>query len=197
MDDERIDELIDELGGDDENPPDPSWRATIRGRRLMLTGWAPWLVRTGPLAKLLREREAEGVTIADLTVHGEDDDEISVRFLALGTEPERAEQLLIDWAERLGYRRLWLSDRLVSLGDRPEKLGAAAVRCPTCRVGWEDDSPEFWLYAKEAGTFPKWCPICGCELPQWTVASRRASASTPRRRQTAHDDRKRRTPHRP
>jgi hypothetical protein len=173
MDHDDLNDLIDEWLDDGDEPAAPTWRATIRGKRLMLTHWAPWLVRGGPQTQLLTEREQAGFTIADLTVHGEDADEVSVRFYALGTEAERAEEVLIDWATRVGYRRIWLSDRLVTIEPDPERLGAASVRCPTCRATWRDSSPEFWLTVKRGGVFPKWCPVCGCELPQWEVRDRR------------------------
>lgn len=175
-DHDHIDDLIDEwLGDDGDEPAAPTWRATIRGRRLTLTEWAPWLARGGPQTKLLSEREQAGYTIADLTIHGAADDEISVRFYAVD-DLERAEELLTAWATRVGYRRLWLPDRLVSLEPQPEALGTASVRCPTCRATWSDSSPEFWLMVKRSSLFPKWCPICGCQLPQWDVDGR------PRRR---------------
>jgi hypothetical protein len=174
MDHDDLNETLDEgLGDDGDGRPAPTWRATIRGRRLMLTNWAPWLVHGGPQTKLLTEREQAGFTIADLTVHGQDDDEVSVRFYAVGTEVERAEELLIEWATRVGYRRLWLPDRLVAIEPQPDKLGTASVRCPTCRAVWQDSSPEFWLTVKRGSVFPKWCPVCGCELPQWDVRDAR------------------------
>jgi hypothetical protein len=166
MDDDRSEMFEDYLEGDG-SVPDPSFRATIRGRRLMLTHWAPWLVRYGPSGRFLIERERAGVTIADLTVHGEDDDEVSVRFFALGTGREQAEEVLIEWATRVGYRRIWLPDRLVT--TEPEPLRTASVRCRTCSATWQDSSPEFWMAVKRGGMFPHWCPVCGCELPQWKV----------------------------
>ena len=194
--DEDFNEIIDELTGDGDGPPAPTWRATIRGRRLTLTAWAPFLITNGPLGNLMPGREADGITIADLTVHGEDEDELSVRFYALGTTIERAEAVLIEWATRVGYRRLWLPDRLVPIEPEPEQLGTASVRCPTCRARWQDGSPEFWLLVKGGGTFPKWCPMCGCELPQWTVRPAR-SGDTPTGRPAGWHSSERRAPSRP
>jgi hypothetical protein len=176
MDDFDFDELFELLeDGDDE--PDPSFRATIRRGRLTLTNWAPWLFRCGPLGALVRERERCGVAIADLTLHGEDDDEVSVRFYAAGPKREEAERILIEWAARVGYRRVWLPDRLVEIEPAPEQtIGTAAVRCPTCLAHWADAQPEFWLQVRESGAFPMWCPACGCELPQWTVRGERKDA---------------------
>lgn len=174
--DHDIDELFDELTGDGDGPA-PTWRATIRGRRLTLTGWAPWLIREGPVATLLPGREADGISIADLTIHGTDDDEVSVRFYALGAEQAVVESVLIRWAELVGHRRLWLPDRLVSLEPDPDSIGTASVRCPTCRARWQDSSPNFWLNVKRAHTFPRWCPLCGCEMPQWSVRRGRSAGS--------------------
>lgn len=79
--DEDFEEMLEELLGDDENPA-PTYRAVIRRGRLTITGWAPWLAAGGPLGKLLRERERRGVAIADLTLYGEKQDELAVRFYA-------------------------------------------------------------------------------------------------------------------
>jgi hypothetical protein len=168
MSDEDFNELSTDLTGAD-SAPDPTFRATIRGRRLMLTGWAPWLIRGGPLATLFPDRAADGITIADLTIHGNDDNEVSVRFYTVGGQLEDAESVLIRWAEGVGHRRIWFPDRLVTVESDPRSIGTASVRCPTCRARWSDSSPEFWLVVKGSGTFPRWCPMCGCEVPQWTV----------------------------
>jgi hypothetical protein len=162
-----------------DEPPDPTWRATIRRGGLTLTGWAPFLISEGPLATLLPARERAGVTIADLTIYGADDDEVSVRYLALGTGREVADAKLTKWAQTVGYSRLWLPNRLVDL--QPTALiGEASVRCPTCRSQWRDSTPNFWSIVRDAGSFPKWCPMCGCELPQWTVGEL-SDAANPRR----------------
>ena len=95
---------------DDEPELTPTWRATIRRGRLMLTGWAPWLITGGPLGTLLPARARAGVTIADLTVHGADNDELSVRYLVRAEPDGAGQEVLLDWAPEVGYSRVWLPD---------------------------------------------------------------------------------------
>ncbi len=75
------------------------------------------------------------------------------------------------WSGRrsVGYRRVWLSDRVVELEPDPARIATAEVRCPTCRTRWEDSSPEFWLTVHESRNFPHWCPLCGHEMPEWKL----------------------------
>lgn len=177
--DEILNELIDDGG---EPARQPTYRATIRGEKVTLTAWAGWLTTGGAMGQLFRDRERAGVAIADLTVEGEHDDELIVRFYSHGRSRDQAETALIKWASRVGYRRLWLSDRVVEVDPHPEQLGHAEVRCPTCRAPWTDANPEFWLFVRRQRSFPTWCPLCGCELPQWTV-SETPPAERPRSRQ--------------
>src|SRR3954451_1536308 len=101
---ENLEELLPD--DDPDEQADPSYRVTIRNHRVMLTGWSPWLARNGPSTNLLRERAEAGVAIADLTLVGEDDKEIAVRFYADGGDVAKAERALLRWARALGYRRV-------------------------------------------------------------------------------------------
>ena len=88
----------------------------------------------------------------------------------------------LDYAD--GHRRLWLPDRLVEIERDPEAITHASVRCDVCHARWSDGTPEFWLGVREAKAFPKWCPVCGCELPQWVTRAMdgtRARAAEPPR----------------
>lgn len=164
-------EFDDGLPGNPVIEPEspPTWRATIRAGKLMLTAWTPWLFTSGPVASLLPSDARTPVTIADLTIHGRDNDEISARF-CLRREPyEKAEDILVEWARQVGYKRFWLPDRLLELERDPEALTRASVRCDICRAKWSDATPEFWLIVRASKAFPRWCPACGCELPQWTT----------------------------
>lgn len=155
--------------------PDPTYRATVRKGRVMLTNWANWLASGGMWNGMLDARSRAGVTIADITIVGEDDSDVLVRFLSDGRSREDATAALCDWAERVGYRRIWFDDRLeVILDDEPAVIGKAKVRCQTCGSRWQDSTPEFWAMVREMGTFPRWCMLCGCELPQWDVVSEKA-----------------------
>ncbi len=173
-----FEEFIEEFMGEaDDGVPVPSWRATIRRGRLMLTSWAPFLITGGPLGTLFPARRRAGVAIADLTNVGEG--ELAVRYWSPGPDRAEADGVLIGWARDVGYRRLWMDDRVIELEPDPERLQEASVSCPTCRAGWSDATPEFWLTVRNAKTFPKWCPLCGCELPSWTVKAAAGERKSP------------------
>ena len=159
---------IEDLLDDDNSPNRPSWRATVRRGRLTVTSWAPWLATEGPIGNLFRLRRAD-VTIADLTIEGEDEGELLISFLCVGRDRSAAEQVLLDWAAHVGYRRVWLPDRLVEIEPSADQVGKAEVRCATCLATWRDGTPNFWAIVRKQGMFPKWCPLCGAELHQWTV----------------------------
>jgi hypothetical protein len=74
----------------------------------------------------------------------------------------------VEWARAVGYRRVWLPDRLVPI-DSPAQMGRASVRCPTCRARWRERDPSFWHEVRSSGHFPWVCPVCGGDLPQWDV----------------------------
>ena len=82
---------------------------------------------------------------------------------------EEDSALLIEWARRVGYERIWLPDNVVNLEADPDDVGLAKVNCRTCGAHWEDSSPDFWLKVREKGFFPASCPACGDSLPEWTV----------------------------
>ena len=94
--DDDFNEQFDEIFGGEGDTPDltPTWRATIRRGRLMLTGWAPWLITGGPMGNLLPERARSGVTIADLTIHCEDQNEVSVHYLVRTDRDYDPEEIL-------------------------------------------------------------------------------------------------------
>ncbi|MGI8461649.1 MAG: hypothetical protein ACR2OC_08465 [Solirubrobacterales bacterium] len=173
MDDdfEELFERLFDADAEDDVPQSPRWRATIRSEKLQLTSWAPWLAGNGPAAKLFEGCESAGVAIADFSVAGDDANELIVRFHSTGDDLDTTEDVIVDWATKVGYRRVWLSDRLVSLEPSAAQIGAAEVRCPTCAAEWRADSPDFWVTVHRAKQFPNWCFLCGCELPQWTVTA--------------------------
>jgi hypothetical protein len=175
---DRVEGTFEELAGDGPEENEPTYRATIRSERVTVTTWVGWMATGGALGQLFADRERAGVAIADLTVEGEQRDELIARFYSPGRSLADAEAALIRWATQVGYGRLWLTDRVVELDPAPELLGRAEVRCPTCRAGWSDANPEFWLFVRNQREFPRWCPLCGCELPQWTV--RGADGTSPR-----------------
>lgn len=150
---------------------EPEYRATIRNGTVLLTHWAPWLVAGGVWNELLAARKRAGVAIADLTLTGRNETELLVTFLSRGRDPAAAEDALCDWAHQVGYRRVWLPDRVVTLDASPDPFAHAEVRCRICGARWHDSAPDFWTMVREQRHFPKWCFICGWELPQWEVRS--------------------------
>ncbi|MBM3668293.1 MAG: hypothetical protein FJW90_12665 [Actinobacteria bacterium] len=179
-----FDEIFEMFGiepeGEDEAPEPPSFRATIRGSRLMVVAWMPHLLTSGPTGRLVRDRAEDGVTVADLWVTDDEPSEVIVEYLAVA-DRGRADRLLSRWAEAVGHGRLWLPDRLVTLDpDRP--LGSAKVECPTCGAGWQDSGADFWENVRNCGRFPALCPICNADLPQWQWRPGRRSRRAPQRK---------------
>ncbi len=170
MDFDDIDDLDGIFGFDEEDEPDhlgpPDFRATIHDGELLVTNWAPYLLNGGgPYHRMVRERAAAGVTIADMWLNGDETAELIVEYLALA-DRRRADRLLTRWAKAVGYDRLWLPDRLVTFeSGRP--LGSAQVVCPTCGMVWEDEGPDFWNAVRSSGRFPTLCALCNSDLPQW------------------------------
>jgi hypothetical protein len=146
----------------------PRFRATIAGDRLTVTEWNPSLCSHGPMQDFLRQREEDGVAIADLTeIRDDNGRELIVNFVAAGGDLGHAEELITRWATSVGHRRIWFPSAVVDV-DRTGTSGTSAVRCPTCRQTWIDGQPEFWLLVREMGVFPTSCPVCGGLLPQWS-----------------------------
>ena len=145
------------FGFDEEDEPDhlgpPDFRATIHDGELLVTNWAPYLLNGGgPYHRMVRERAAAGVTIADMWLNGDETAELIVEYLALA-DRRRADRLLTRWAKAVGYDRLWLPDRLVTFeSGRP--LGSAQVVCPTCGMVWEDEGPDFWNGVRQLRALP-------------------------------------------
>lgn len=151
----------------------PDFRATITGGNLTLVVWHDNLFRpTGPAGHYFRGRQ-RGVVIADLTVIRDDEagtpEELIVDVLSGRLEGGRRRQLL-EWAASLGYRRLWLPGEVVEPPREVDHAGdVVGTRCVACRSRWQDDGFDFWEMVRRWGHFPMACPVCGCDLPQWSV----------------------------
>jgi hypothetical protein len=124
-----------------------------------------------------------GVVLVDLRHAGEDDEELVATVPPNAPPVDRAaRRVLSEWAALVGYRRLWLPDRVIEL-DPPPPVGSASVRCPTCTSVWSDSSAGFWATVRRNGHFPGYCPACGGSLPEWRPApaaprSRRPAGAT-------------------
>ena len=152
----------------------PWARAVVRDGRVTLNPWSPSLVSGGPGRALLGGLPARGVAVADLCSELRDDgrEELIIRWLPDGAASGPARDALLDWAELVGYRRVWLPDEVVDLAGATTRLGRVATTCPTCGSRWDDESAEFWAMVLAQGHFPGQCPICNGSLPEWLPARR-------------------------
>jgi hypothetical protein len=170
-----FDEIFSELFGadgdeddDTDEPGTPDFRGVVSAGRLHLNPWTPWLADSGPFGQMLLDREDAAVVIVDLAITGANRDELVVRFRTEPASRAESEVLLLEWARAVGYRRVWLPDRLVPI-DAPAPMGRASVRCPTCGARWRERDASFWHEVRTSGHFPWVCPICAGDLPQWEV----------------------------
>ena len=160
-------------------PETPDYRATLpRNGQLRLVPWGPWLATGGPVNTLLHARAGAKIAIADLTIIRDEDEEAAAELIVqfrCGDAPEHRDTLR-EWAERVGYRRIWFEGELAEL--EPEPGGTAEVRCQACRARFVDSDASFWEFIRAAGAFPYVCTLCGADLPQWRRLVERKRAGT-------------------
>ena len=152
--------------------PDLPWaRAVVRDGRITLHEWRPGLMTGGPQRTVLAGLASRGVVLADLRCDMYEDGslELRVEWIPAGVDPGAAAAAVVAWAEQVGYRRVWLPDRVVDLSDALFTGGRAEVTCPTCGLRWDDESPEFWAMVRGHGHFPDSCPACNGSLPEWDL----------------------------
>jgi len=147
----------------------PWARAVIRHGRITLNPWSPSLMSGGPARSVLARLRHAGTVIADLRsqLHDSGGEELIVEWVPAGAATAAAEAALLAWAERVGYVRIWLPDRVVDLADTLFAGGRAATTCPTCGLVWDDESADFWAMVRSQGFFPAACPVCNGSLPEW------------------------------
>jgi hypothetical protein len=175
-------------------PPDdqlmPWCRATITSDGITLNPWNPQLIRGGPAAMALERLHDSGVALADLYAEGEPgDEELFVRYVAR-TGTEQSDETVLMWAQTVGYRRVWLADRVVDCERTDARVGGLAeTTCRTCGLAWRDDTPEFWSTVRQAGAFPAFCLACGASLPEWRATAVKAPETSARRARQAESRR--------
>src|SRR5687767_9897928 len=136
---------------DAEQQSQPWCRATIVDGTVTLNPWTPYLVRGGPGAMALEGLAAHGVVLLDLFAEGEPgDEELTARYVCRSPRSAEAEEALTAWAALVGYRRIWLPDRVLDLDPAACDVGLAEARCPTCRLEWRDETPDFWTGVRAA-----------------------------------------------
>ena len=165
FDDEIFDVEDDVADGADQ----PDFRATVlRSGAVRLVYWGSWLLSSGPAYTLIAARDRAGVAIADLRVVRDNDEmasEVIVEFHSGGSDMHRA--ALCDWAQAVGYGRVWFDGEVVDL--EPTARGPMATRCSGCGQQFVDGrNGRFWHHVRCSGAFPVACSLCGSDLPQWT-----------------------------
>jgi len=141
----------------------PTCRATVSAGAVTLN---PWRSGMGPHGPLKAGYAHVTASLADL--RRLEDDELVVVPVRGTPWTDQAAATLLDWAARVGYRRVWLPDRVIEL-DALADVGWATATCPTCGARWEDGGPDFWERVRDHGWFPASCLACGGSLPEWGV----------------------------
>ena len=156
----------------------PFARATVTRRSITLNPWRPGLIDGGPGGAALRRRA--GATACSPTSPASTTASCSSPSSRATARNDWARHALLEWAARVGWRRVWLDDRVVDLGEQPAVIGRARVRCPTCGTRWEDERPEFWDHVRGDGWFPPaaWPAAARCRSGRSTTPTPRASALT-------------------
>lgn len=178
IEDFELDDFGDGIETSDQEGP-PDFRASVRDGRVTLLPWFNQVFLGGPTRQLGVALDAAGVSLVDLRMTGDGPErEVTVAFQADG-DRRRADRAIARWARAVGYRRIWFPDRVEELEGLPA-LRPARTTCNACGANWGEDSPDFWQIVTTAGFFPTICPLCGGDLPQWTVDFRHR-ARRPRR----------------
>ena len=164
-----------------DDRPMPWCRATIAQDTVTLNPWTPQLIRGGPASMTLERLAGAEVALADLTAEGDPgDEELFVRYVPRSPRTERSDAALLAWAATVGYRRVWMPERVVDLDPGAEPIGLAETTCRCCRLLWRDDSDDFWHGVRQAGAFPGFCMACGASLPEWRVVTADRDATAER-----------------
>jgi len=145
----------------------PLFRAIIKGDVLTLVPPYNAVRGSEDIRRHLEQPVNSGLALADLTTDPRTDGRKDLIVAPHGEVSENAQEVLVRWAEAVGYRRVWLPDRVVDLDFPP--LYVAEVTCPTCGFHQRGEGIEFWASIRDRGSFPGMCELCGGILPQWHV----------------------------
>lgn len=156
----------------------PWCRATVAAGVVTLNPWSPALIRGGPAAMSLERLADGGVALADLCAEGDPgEEELFIRYVAR-LRTEESDATLLQWAQTVGYLRVWFPDRVVELDPCEVRRGLAETTCTTCGLEWRDDTDSFWNCVLTGGAFPGSCLACGASLPEWRVVTDDTAASS-------------------
>ena len=78
---------------------------------------------------------------------------------------ELGHRKLVEFAARLGYRRVWFGNEVVAM--EPALLGGTwRSTCRNCGLTWTDSTDGFWLHTRGMGYFPPVCALCSHPIAQ-------------------------------
>ena len=164
----------------------PFARGVIAGGKLYLHQWERSFTVLKTEGAAYRQIAKAGSTVFDLVrVFSEADavtsstgvSEVFVLPVEGAVFTPEIRQLLVDWADSVGYNRIWFDEGVASveLSGRVAFGSHACIECSFCRAETEDKSFQYWAYVAKYGRFPSQCQYCGSKsLPQATVASAKA-----------------------
>ena len=100
--------------------------------------------------------------------------ELTVTPLTAEPPGPKAVRALLAWSADVGYRRVWLPDRVVATHPSTGRFySRAKVRCETCGTTWRNGGHGFWSRVSKYRCFPMSCQFCGSDLPVWEVRTPR------------------------
>lgn len=195
MDDYDIDRLAEEIAARWEEQvaeeeeahalgvPRTVLRAVYRHRLLSVRQYEPWPFDDTDYASAQRALTKDS-EIADLAVSGAPDaEELTVTFLARSGEPARARSALIEWANLVGFSRVWLPGEVITTTSRPSDHDRAVAQCRVCGTTVTGSGEYFWNAVRARRNFPEDCGLCLGPLLGWRVPERQSygAQSHPRR----------------
>ncbi len=174
----ELEDMLEQLAADETayemGVPRARFRVTYREGRLLVIHWADVLAEQGPVLTLLEDSELEDLLIADLAESRDSEGrwELTMRLLTADGPSPPAERAILDWASDVGYRRIWLPDRVVNLSRRQGFNSRVKVHCHNCGQTWHDSGRAFWSHVVKQRSFPTFCRLCGADLPVWEPDSK-------------------------
>ncbi len=181
FDEEEIDELLGEIVAEEEaieaGVPRPRFRATWRNGRLLILPHHKGLAEQGPVSTVLGGggHDHQRLLVADLAEsegtgpEGRAGWELTVIPLTAERPGAEAIEALLAWSADVGYRRVWLPDRVVTHPSLGAFYSRAKVRCGSCGTIWRNGGHDFWSRVTKYRCFPIYCQLCGGDLPVWEV----------------------------
>ncbi len=112
--------------------------------------------------------------------------DLIVEVVCLGSQ--EGLDAIVEWAELAGYKRVWLPGKLVELDPDPAPQGQLHTRCTGCRGRLVEAAESLTSFSRVYGFFPLVCPLCGCDMPQWTPVPDRTAPARRAARQTRQTD---------